>query len=120
MAFSTIFAKAIQLAFWSSVAGVVVLSLLPTTELPEQVTLVWDKAQHAVGFAFLTALGFLAYPGHRVRVCIGLLLLGAAIEFAQQATGWRQGDAQDWLANAVGIAFTTALWRLVATTPARP
>ncbi len=99
-----------RLAFWTGVACVVTLSLLPTEQLPDQVSLIWDKAQHAGGFALLALLGLAAYPGRAWRVCIGLVLMGAAIELAQQATGWRHGDVADWFADAVGVLAAVALW----------
>ncbi len=98
------------LAFWTTAAVVVVLSLLPTQHLPEVAFNLWDKAQHAFGFAVLTFLGLWAYP-HRVRrVLVGMLLLGAMIELAQGATGWRHGDWLDLLADAVGVAAGAMLW----------
>jgi VanZ family protein len=99
------------LAFWGAVAAVLVLSLLPVDRLPEQVLDLWDKAQHAFGFAVLTVLGWLAYP-HRARILWpSLLLLGAFIEVAQHATGWRYGDVLDWLADAVGVALgAVCMW----------
>lgn len=98
-----------RLGFWLMVGGVVVLSLIPVDYLPDQVKSLWDKAQHAFGFAVLTVLGLWAYPG-RVRWLLpGLLLLGALIEVAQSATGWRQGDWQDVLANAVGVVVGALL-----------
>ena len=72
----------------------------------------WDKAQHALGFAVLTAFGLLAYPKARWRLPWGLLLLGALIEMAQTATGWRQGDWLDLLADAVGILAVLTAWYL--------
>jgi VanZ family protein len=100
----------IRVAFWVSLFGVVVLSLLPTDQLPHQVSLVWDKAQHAAGFAGLAVLGLTGYPASFKRVCFGLLLTGAFIELAQHATGWRHGDLVDLFADLVGIAVGTGLW----------
>ena len=89
--------------FWTAALSVVVLSLMPTHNLPSAVMDVWDKAQHALGFAGLALLGGLAYGKRLWRLAVGLLLLGALIELAQAATGWRQGDVLDWLADAVGV-----------------
>ena len=58
-----------------------------------------------MGFAALAGLGLLAYPGRSRTVVAGLLLLGVGIECAQALSGWRQGDWQDWVADAVGIAL---------------
>lgn len=97
-----------RLAFWAAMWGVVGLSLTPIQHLPPQVFDVWDKAQHAFGFAVLAVLGRWAYVRHAMGLGVGLLLLGAAIEVAQSATGWRQGEMADGLADAVGILF--GLW----------
>lgn len=81
------------------------MSLLPGDRLPAFTASIWDKAQHAGGFALLTVLGLWAYgSAGALRVLSGLLAFGVAIEFAQAATGWRYGDAGDALADAVGIA----------------
>lgn len=90
---------------------VTVMSLLPGAYLPPVAFSVWDKAQHAFGFLLLGVLGLWSYPRISGRVVFGLLLYGAAIELTQAATGWRYGDWQDWIANAVGVAAAYGLWR---------
>lgn len=102
-----------KLIFWLLSIAVAVLSLLPADQLPPQTLNIWDKAQHALGFAALTVSGMLAYP-HRQRVLVsGLLAFGAAIECAQASTTWRQGDVLDWLADAVGIVVIVVVARLL-------
>lgn len=101
----------VQAAFWGCLLGTVFLSLVPVERLPQAFHW-WDKAQHALGFAMLTVLGLLAYPKARRWLPWGLLLLGGFIELAQAATGWRQGDWVDLLADAVGIVAVTIAWRL--------
>lgn len=98
-------------AFWALLLCVAVLSLMPTGYLPPQVFSLWDKAQHALAFAALAALGLRAYPRHPWPLAAGLLLFGAGIELAQAATGWRHGEWGDWLADAVGLAAGAALAR---------
>jgi VanZ family protein len=93
---------ALKTAFWIALAAVGLLSLTPVEHLPSQVFDVWDKAQHAAGFALLALLGGAAHCNQRPRVLIGLLLYGAFIEVAQSATGWRHGDLLDLLADAIG------------------
>ena len=78
-------------------------NLSPTTYLPSQAFTLWDKAQHALAFAALGALGALAYPRRLGLLAANLLLFGGAIELAQAATGWRSGDWADWLADAIGL-----------------
>ena len=97
--------------FWALLLTVAVLSLMPTGYLPPQVFSLWDKAQHALAFATLAALGLLAYPHRRWRLLTGLLVFGGLIELAQAATGWRQGEWADWLADAAGLALGLALAR---------
>lgn len=103
---------AARLAFWLLLLAVVILSLLPVPYLPQQAFSLWDKAQHALGFAVLALLGGLAYPGRLPRLGVSLLLLGAAIELAQDATGWRTGDWLDLTADLVGVFVGLALARL--------
>jgi VanZ family protein len=91
--------------------GLAVLSLLPGEHLPPATWQVWDKAQHALAYAVLGGVGFVAFAHARGRVVVGLLLYGACIELAQAATGWRQGDVWDVLANAVGLGVVYVLWR---------
>ncbi len=100
--------------FWPSLLLVVVLSLMPVDYLPAQVFSIWDKTQHALGFALLTWFGLQAYPNRRWRVMTGLLLIGAGIEVAQAATGWRYGEWLDLQADGVGILASAGLWLLWA------
>jgi VanZ family protein len=101
--------RLVQVAFWMCVLITVFLSLVPVERLPQAFHW-WDKAQHALGFAVLTVLGLLAYPQARWRLPGYLLLLGAFIELAQAASGWRRGDWLDLLADAVGILAVMAVW----------
>lgn len=102
-----------RVAFWACLLGVVVLSLTPVQQLPPQVLNLWDKAQHAGGFAVLTLLGLWAYPQRAVTLLAAMLALGVGIEVAQTATGWRYGDVLDWVADAVGVAAAYTVWRLL-------
>lgn len=101
--------RLIGMAFWLTCVAVGAMSLTPVQHLPPQVFDIWDKAQHAAGFAVLALLGRLAYPRVLIGVMFGLLIYGAAIELAQSATGWRYGDVQDWLADAIGVVAGVAL-----------
>lgn len=101
-----------KLIFWAFLLALVTMSLMPTAYLAAPVFSIWDKAQHALGFAVLTLLAVQAYPSRsRLRLALALLLLGGAIELAQSASGWRMGDWRDGLANAVGIAVVLMLVR---------
>ena len=105
--------------FWLALLVLTTLSLMPTGLLPPQVFSLWDKAQHALGFGWLTLLGLLAYPNLRVRLPLLLLAHGGLIEVAQAATGWRYGEWMDLLADAVGIAVVMGLWWFTATRSTR-
>ena len=74
-----------------------------------------DKLQHFFAYLMLAwwAMGCFASTGGRRRALLALLVLGAAIEWAQGAfTVDRQRDAFDMLANAAGVGLGTAfgLW----------
>ena len=101
-----------KLVFWSFLLTLVTLSLLPTAYLGAAVFSIWDKAQHALGFAVLTVLAVQAYPSQPLRRLGFLLLcLGVGIELAQSASGWRSGDWADGLADAVGIVAVLVWFR---------
>lgn len=98
------------LAFWALVVLTAALSWTPVQHLPQQVFDLWDKAQHALGFAALAYSGLSAYPRRPLRLALGLLAYGVLIEWVQSATGWRHGDVADWLADALGVAVGAAVW----------
>lgn len=97
---------------WLGVAAVVVLSLVPQ---PPQLEVAWgDKLQHLAAYAALTAWFIQLYgPGRRLDVAAWLLALGIAIEFLQWLTPYRSFDAQDILADALGVALGCALGALM-------
>jgi VanZ family protein len=99
--------------FWLSVAVLTVASLVPVVLLPPQSLDIWDKAQHAFGFAWLAFLGLLAYPRRPNAVAASLLVYGGAIELAQAATGWRYGEWSDLAADGVGILLGALAWWLL-------
>jgi VanZ family protein len=92
--------------FWLYLLTLLVLSLVPTGQLPDGLANIWDKAQHALGYAVLAALGMWAYPAWPpLKMGLALLAFGASVELAQAATGWRFGEWADLLANGIGIGF---------------
>ncbi len=105
-----LWAKTVTLAFWAALFTVGVLSLLPVDSLPPPLINWWDKAQHALGFMVLALLGFLAYTNKTSVVAMLLAVYGVLIELAQSLTGWRYGDALDWLADVAGILAALALF----------
>ena len=71
-----------------------------------------DKLNHALAYAALAwwAMGCFATTSGRRRALLSLLVLGAAMEWAQGAlTVNRQRDGLDLVANAVGVGLGTAL-----------
>jgi VanZ family protein len=105
--------SSIKPLFWASMITLSIASLVPIEMLPQQSFNVWDKAQHALGFAWLTFTGLLSYQRRPARVAACLLLYGAAIELAQTATGWRNGEWLDFAADGVGILLGTVVWWLL-------
>lgn len=101
--------RLVRWTFWLLLALVIGVTLSPIAYLPQQAFSLWDKAQHALAFAALAALGALAYPRRVGLLAASLLVFGGAIELAQAATGWRSGDWADWLADAVGLIAGLAL-----------
>lgn len=100
----------LRLGFWLSLSVLTIASLVPVQLLPQQVMSIWDKAQHALGFAWLAALGLLAYPRLVWPLAGGLVLWGGAIELMQWGTGWRYGEWIDWLADVIGITAALLVW----------
>ena len=101
-----------MVAFWLLAVATLWFSLVPVERVPTSFQF-WDKAQHALGFAALAALGLMGYPGQWRRVLLGLVLFGIAIEVLQHLSGWRFGDWLDWVADCVGVLIGYAAWRAV-------
>ena len=91
--------------FWLCFLALNALALSPAPYLPTlEVFNWWDKAQHAIGFGTLSFLAALAYPlVSRYRLAVLLCLQGVVIEVLQYWGGYRFGDWQDALADAVGV-----------------
>ena len=97
-------------AWFLAMAALTVLALLPVQHLQLPVFDWWDKAQHAVAFALLTAWALWVWPRQTLSVLLGMLAYGAGIELAQWAVGWRFGEWADWAADAVGVGCAWLLW----------
>lgn len=115
------------LALWGlMLAAVIATSLLPARDLPPTPFSGFDKVEHFLAYAVLSAYAVMLFARLRVQalVAAGLIALGVGLELAQAAlTDSRQADSADALANALGalsgllIASTplaTALLRLEA------
>lgn len=103
--------------FFTGLALVTVLSLIPGSSVPQAFQF-WDKAQHALGYVALAVTGCLAFPQRAVLVCCGLLAHGAVIEILQGTmTTTRFGDVFDWFADATGILVGVVFYRYAVPKP---
>ncbi|QHE78391.1 VanZ family protein [Hydrogenophaga sp. PBL-H3] len=102
--------RLIRTAFWCSALVLAIASLVPVDLLPQQAASIWDKGQHAFGFAWLALVGLLAYGRRPWSVLVGLVVYGGVIELMQAATGWRYGEWLDFLADGIGILIGAVLW----------
>ena len=108
------------LVLWAlMIATVVVGSLLPTDALPPSPFDQFDKLEHFLGYAALSAYAVLLFASRRAQVAaaIGLIALGVGLEFAQAVlTESRRADVFDALADAsgvlVGLLLTVTPWAL--------
>lgn len=89
---------------WLLLAAIVAGSLLP---LGEGVPLEGlDKLEHVIGYALLMYwFGALHAAAQRPWFAVAFVVLGAALELAQGATGWRDADPLDLVADAAGVAL---------------
>lgn len=90
--------------WWLAIVLTVVVCLVPAPDLPHAPG--GDKFQHFVAYFLLAASAVQLYSGRRtlLRVGIGLVALGIAIEFAQAAfTATRAMEAWDVVADALGV-----------------
>lgn len=104
------------LALWLfAVTVLVVVCLLPSPDLPN--LHVSDKLEHAAAFALLAGSAVQLFERRALlMVAIGLLALGAGIEFAQALfTTTRAMEAADVVADTVGIVIGLS----IALTPLR-
>jgi hypothetical protein len=84
------------------IAAIIVLSLVP---VPPQADLGGgDKLGHLAAYGALM-LWFGQLYARRLGFALGFAAMGAALEFAQGATGYRSFDVLDMAANAAGVAL---------------
>lgn len=102
--------KLLVLAFWSAIALVLVMALLPA---PPRAP-IGDKAQHMIVFALLASLASHAYyRASLLKIGLGLAAFGALIELLQSipALG-RTASMMDWVADCVAAAVVLAVTHL--------
>lgn len=86
------------------VALVVVLSLLPPG--PEGMPSGTDKIGHFLAYGTLAVWFGGVFERRRFAwIAVALIVLGAAMEFAQGFVGGREPDVMDALANTLGVAL---------------
>jgi VanZ family protein len=92
-------------AGWMLVLAIITLSLMPA---PPHLNLEQgDKLGHFAAYGLTTlwfAQSYTARP-ERIRLVIGMVALGIAIEYAQRATGYRSFEIADMLADATGAGL---------------
>lgn len=73
-----------------------------------------DKVFHALTYAILYVLVWLAFPGPALswRIHLSLLAFGSLLEVLQGLTGYRSMDGADILANATGTGLGSLLLSL--------
>ena len=104
-----------------SLVGITILSLIPITKDSYLSVNIWDKAQHASAYIYLTLLVWASASPHRItqRHVALLMAYGIAIEGIQACLPWRSFSFLDMGANASGVALGFALI-LIATRKAQP
>ncbi len=69
-----------------------------------------DKVMHAIIFATLTAIGYLAYAKHGKWLFLGIITYGAITEILQGVfTQTRLASIGDWLADIAGVLLCAIL-----------
>lgn len=94
-----------RLLFAALLLAIAVVCLMPAPpRLPG--TLGWDKLQHLAAFAVLALAARWAWPQGRWRwVWAGLAAYGVGIELAQSFTPNRMAEAQDVVADLLGVGL---------------
>lgn len=95
--------RVIPYVFWFSCLLTIILTLMPSNQLPSSIKF-WDKAEHAFVFFVMMFTGGIAYSRYKYLLAIGLVAYGASIEVMQEYfTTSRNGDKFDIVADAVGV-----------------
>ncbi len=94
-----------KIVFWSGVAAVCTLSLLPQQALPRPG--VSDELLHLTVYFVLMAVSYPAYPTRVAerRIVAGLVVLGLALEVLQTVSPLRVMSVADAAAGAAGVAL---------------
>lgn len=88
------------------------MTLAPTKDVPGA-ELVWDKAEHSVAWAVLTASGLVLSTKRRWAIGVFAFGFGATIEVLQTFLPLgRDGEVSDLVADSLGIVAAYLLWGL--------
>jgi VanZ family protein len=90
---------------------VTVLSLLPQAVMPK--VGISDKVSHFIAYTAIAAFGLLGYRTAAVRIAIGVIGLGGAIEVGQIFVPGRSAEILDFIADIGGVAAGLVLARLL-------
>jgi VanZ family protein len=93
---------------WRGLLAVLLLAvtwLALTPAAPPAAGVLWDKLNHLAAFASLAAAAQLGFRRHWLWVALGLLAYGGLIELLQALMPPRVAEAEDLLADALGIAL---------------
>lgn len=95
-----------------AVAVLLYLTLAPGKDLPQGH--IWDKAEHAIAWGVLMAIGLVLWPLRPARIAGFAFGLGALVEVLQWAMPYgRDGDIHDLIADSVGIVALLLVWVVV-------
>lgn len=101
------------LGLWAvMILAVVAGSLLPARDLPPVPFDGFDKVQHLLGYAVMSAYAAMLFARMRARAlaAAGLVALGIGLEVAQgMLTASRQADVADAMVNALGVLAGMAI-----------
>ena len=96
-------------AGWAFALAIVWGSLTPS---PPRIDVAHiDKVEHLLAYGALMFWFGMLYRGWRARLAYAALwiALGVGLEFAQRATGYRDFEVADMVADAVGVMLGLAL-----------
>ncbi|MFO7877519.1 MAG: hypothetical protein R6U55_13145 [Desulfovermiculus sp.] len=107
-----------QAIFWGwlfSLGLILYGSLSPDTQINTQIENS-DKILHASAYTWLAFGARISFtpPSHSVRLGIGLIFLGCAVELIQSQIPGRFFSGADMLANALGVGLGLALAALIS------
>ena len=89
--------------YGAALAILLYLTQAPIRDLPP--VDLWDKAEHALAWAVLTACGLLLFPRRPRRIVLLVLGYGGLVELFQALLPFgRDADWWDWVADAAGVA----------------